>query len=634
MFYTPDLTGTDEGCLVENDIYTIFKATQRIEFSVPIYLNSISITTVDTIPETLIKGTDWIVEDDDYADTATARMRTYDSSFEADLVNAIVIQKTFTSSYKLNIVHQRLYPIDIKKSLLLDRQLEVTPDLIGNLLEQVDYLTTITTSISDATSDSDIEPKLYEVDLSRTNPNNDISDELHTVNVLEGKKIIRPIAGSFFESTLTISLRDNPDPLILGTDYAVFGVNIPKTKSISVEDGIYDFIIINREYVGDIEINYHAYGGEPTIDDLSAINTKLINITTYLQNSSFMTADNLGTAPIITALNDKLTSLEEEMRNLLEGSASYGDVTYGSSAVKKITAFDTDLHWYSIATLYTVDGSTEIVTADRMFFRVTMDNTKFMFDVMVSVNLNNPNDPFTVKVLAENYPKGYVPFEDYSDIANIMRPQLRIIYNDNEFQNTGIILQLGMELKGLTSETIGIEDLSGKESCWKLIASTADDTTEADDDIVTLPSGEHIYDTVNTDSVAISSLVPFKDGYLAYAGSISLNRTEGGYKQFDLVHLLPENIDISRISKLRLELMESGGTLFPVDLPVIPGSDDFVALGTYVYNDLVSTLNANMRIEVNGTSGEDEIVITVTSNVDPTTSAPELSLKHLFVFTD
>lgn len=632
MFYDPDLTGQDPGCRVENDVYTVHKHLTRIEFAEPIYLEGISITTVETVPRPLTKDLDWKVETADLDDTMMARMKTYDSEWEGTLIKALIIQKPYTSQYKINIVHQRLYPVDVKKSLLLGRRVEFTPDMLGNMLEQLNYLMMITSPVTDVHSLTGNEPRLYDVDMDMSNPANVVEEEAHEVNVLEGRRIIRPIAGSFYKQGLVVSIKDNPDPMVFGTDYIVFGTDLAKTRTTSNEGGVYNFIMILKEIVGQVEIDYHAYGGEATIYDVDAVNKKVNNITDFLQESSFMTADALGTAPIIVALNEKVLALEADMRKLYEQHPTYGDVTYGSSALKKLVSNDANLHWYSIATLFKFEGSDEIVTADRMHFRLSSLELKFMFDVMVNVNINNPNDPLTVNVLSENYPKGFVPFVDYSQVDDIVRPQLRVIYNNNEHQNSGIILQLGLELKTLNAETVVIEDLSGKESVWKLIP-TVDNDVSPDDDVVTLPSEEHIWDLTNPDSVAISTLVPFKDGYIAWAGSESLNRPEGGIKELSLPHLLPNNIDISKINKVRVELQEAGGRLFPVEVAIIPGGTDTLGTGHYMYNGLNATLSVNLRKELDPNTDEDAIFIDLISNVDVANQAPELQLKHLFIFT-
>jgi len=627
MYYDPDLTGIDPSCYVDNDIYVIHRDSQKIDFSVPVYLDSLSLTIVDSINTPMSKDIDWVVTSDDYADTAMARVRAYDPDHDAILINSLTITKVFASQYKINLNYQRLYPVEVKKSLLNDMRLDVTPDLLGNMLEQIAYLTSITSPINDIHSTEEDNPLMLEIDRHKTNPLNLVTDEIHSVNTLENRNVIRPVAGAFFKDSVIVRIKDNPDVLVEGTDYKVFGLNLEKTKQTSNTSGVYNFILFLRSYVGELQVTYHAYGGDATLYDVISLNKKINNVTSYLTESAFLTANSIGNAPILQQLNSKITTLEEDMRKLLSGSPSYGDVSDGSAIVMKVASVDDDLHFYTFAELFKVDGSDDIVTADRMQFRVSTLNSKIMFDAIVSVNLNNRTDPFTVDVLSGNYPKGFVPFEDYSGIANLIRPQLRVIYNDNEFQNSGVALQIGLNLAGIIEETIVIEDLSGKESCWKLITPSTL-AISAQDNLVELPNDGHIYDELNSDSRAYATLVPFEDGYLAWAGSVPLNSPVGGLIVTDLEHVLPDNINISRINKCRLEFHEVDHTYFPLTMEFITGTEDLLGIGTFIYNGEYASVYMRIWRDTDGS-----IKMRLTSDIDRYTTATQLDLKHVFIFT-
>lgn len=630
MYYTPDLTGQDPACFKDNDIYAIHKHNQKIVFDVPVYADSIVIKMLDSMGvagTTLVKGVDWTIQETDYDDTSMSRMKVYDQSFEETLVQSITISRPFANIYNINIAHQRLYPVAVKKSLLNGTRLEVTPDLIGNMLENIEYLSMITRPVADSSSLTDGGPMLFDIDPHKEIDRNYVKDEEHEVNVLGDRKIIRPIGGAFFKDSIRIRLANDPSYLEEGVDYIIFRANLNKTRVSSNTSGVYDFILMLREYVGVVRVTYHAFGGEATIYDVNELNKKCSNIIEYLTDSSFLTAGSLGNAPIITALSNKVNFLEDEMRKLLSGQASYGDVSSGKSILKKIAATDDSLHWYTIASLYQVDGADDIILADRLRFRIKTLKTNMMFDAIVSVNLTNPNNKFSVDVLSEHYEKGFIPYEDYENIHDIIRPQLRIIYNDTMSQNSGVLLQFGIEFKGFTEETIVVEDLSGKEGCWKLI-DPPDTAVAPEDDMVQLPNEDYVYSELNPDSTAKSTLVPFKCGYIAWAGGFLLNRPDGGYKEFDLEHILPENIDLKRLTKARLELREDDRLLFPLYIEFIPGSEDFTGLGNFMYNGEPCYINIRIFRDVDG------ICIRVTSDVDRNSVAAQLDLVHLFVFTN
>jgi hypothetical protein len=630
MYYTPDLTGQDPACYKDNDIYAIHKYNQKIFFDVPVFEDSIIIymlNSLGAVLSTFVKGQDWNVLSDDYDDTSISRMKVYDSEFDKNLLKSITIIRPFANDYQINLTHQRLYPVNVKKALLNGVRLEVTPDLIGGMLEDIEYLSMITRPVSDSHSLSESGPMLFQLDAHKELPENYVEFEEHEVNVLEGRKVIRPIGGAFFKDSVKVRIKDDPSYLVAGIDYIIFRLNVNKTRVTENTSGVYDFILVLREYVGILEVTYHAFGGEATIYDTTELNKKCNNIINYLTDSSFLTSAGLGSAPIILALNDKVTYLEDEMRKLLLGQASYGDVSSGKSILKKIASTDDLLHWYTIATLYKVDGAEDIILADRLHFRIKTLRTNMMFDAMVSVNLTNVNTKLSVDILSEHYEKGFIPYEDYSGINNIVRPQLRILYNDDTQLNSGVVLQFGIEFKGFIEETIVVEDLSGKEGCWKLI----DPPTTAvppEDDLVQLPNEAHIYDVLNSDSTAISTLVPFKCGYIVWAGGYPLNRPEGGFKEYDLEHILPDNIDLSKVTHARLELKESDQLLFPIEINFVPGSEDMTGVATFMYN------LDNCYLVLRVWKDTDGIKMRLTSDVDRTNIAAQLDLVHVFLFTN
>jgi hypothetical protein len=315
------------------------------------------------------------------------------------------------------------------------------------------------------------------------------------------------------------------------------------------------------------------------------------------------------------------------MRKLLAGQASYGDVSSGKAILKKITAVDDELHWFTIAELYKVDGSDDIIISDRMQFRLKTLKTNMMFDAIVSVNLTNQTNKFHVDVLSEHYDKGFIPYENYDNVNSIVRPQLRIVYNTDEIENSGILLQLGMEFKGFTEETVVVEDMSGKEGCWKLI-TPPDVAVGPEDDVIQLPNSEQVFDNLNPDSISISTLVPFKEGYIVWAGAYPLNREEGGFKEVDLDHFIPSNIDLTKITRARMELRESNGLLFPLDVLFIPGSTDMTGLGNFMYNGEPCYVNLRIWKDSEG------VYLRATSDVDRNHIAAQLDLVHIYIFTN
>lgn len=622
-YYDPDYTGQHPAHLVENDVFGIHKDGQKIYFENPIFEESILIHILDSINTPFLKDVDWKIDTSDIDDNAMSRALLFDKSFDKKLIKSITVLKPYTHNYFINIKHQTLYPVAVKKALLHGRRIEFTPDLLGAMIEDIDKLKALTNPIEDVHATNDNAPIILKEDPFKENKRNFIAKEKHNVNTLEKRSFIRPLAGSFFKDSVEVRIKDDPNPLVVDKDYIILGLDIHKMHVTNNTSGVYKFIKILREYVGDVFIGYHGYGGDPTLADVESLHKRLNNLLEYIQDSKFLTKSTLGKAPVIESIILSLNNLEEKMRNLVNG-ASYGDVTHGGAIRKKITTSDDDLHWYTVASLYKVDGSESIITTDRFKFRFQSNHTDIMFDAIVSVNLNNETEKLKVSVQSDHYPKGYIPYVNHDNINKIILPQLRIIYNESNVQKSGVLLQIGLALKGFTEDTIAIEDLSGKESCWKLVKGDAE-AIQPEDDIVELPANGHIFDLANAHSKAISTLVPFKDGYLAYAGAIPLNRPTGGRKDFELNHIIPDYVDLTRISRAKIEVKETDGYKYPIEINFTPGSEDMVGVGHFLYNS--EPCYVNLRIWRD--TGKD-IKMMVMSDVAHAAAHLDLTYVHLF----
>jgi hypothetical protein len=627
MYYDPDLTAEDINYLSDNNHFVLHFPNQKIEFDIPVYSDTIHIGTIDEFNTPLIKDIDWEIQPDDIDHTIISKLKAYDKDFDKTLVKSITITKTLVSEIYVNISYQQLYPVNVKQSMFYGNRLEFNPDLLASMITDINYLKHITKNVESSLAITYKSPKLFPLDTDKNILSNRVVGEIHTVNTIEGRKYIKPLGGSFYNGEgFNIRMVNNPDPLVYGKDYVFLGFNLNKTRTTSSIDAVYDYVVMSRDYVGDIEIDYHAFGGDPSVEDVRTIDDKLNDVIEFLKSSSFLTSDTLSSSSLIQNILDKITSLENQMRILNQNKPSYGDVTSGASAVHKLVANDNEIHWYDIATLYTVDGSPDPIINDRMFLRISTHYTKFMFDIMVNVNLHNPTEPMTLNVVSENYPKGYVPLEGY-DIDTIIRPRMRVIWNENPDSNSGAILQFGFELNNLTEERIGIQDMSGKESSWKLLPSSGE-IVEPQDDFVILPNTEHIYSTDNPDSRSYESLIPFKGGYLIYAGAFPLNRPHGGFKEIFVDHYLSDNTDIRTIHKCRLELSTDNG-LFPLDISFIPGNENKTGTVDFLYNGE----DASIVCELFRDTDDNTIKLRLLTNVDPNTEAGILNVRHILIYS-
>lgn len=630
MYLIPDLTGQSELCKVENDVRLIIAADQKLEFHTPVFADTLNIIQIGTTNVTFIRGVDWNYGPSDYDVTAMSEMQMKDDTFDKILLKSIVILNPFVSlKYKVSLSYQKLYPVPSKVARdPAGETLNVTGELILDMLESIRRHELLLAPVKDVHGIAPNNPLMLEIDTTMGRAENFIVKERHQVNVPANLEHIHPIAGSFYKEKFVAYNGTTGQTLTEGEDYVFWGANLPKTAMAQTPSPVYDFILLKKPFVGPIDITYHAFGGDPTIHDVRTLSESINNIMNYLVENQLLTPQTIGNVQPLILIRNKISELEEKMRRLAsEGRPSYGDVSHGRCLKKRIAADDTNLHWWTIAELYKVEGSEEIFVSDTAKLRISTLLTKFAFDVIVNVNTTNELNKLNVNCISATYPKGYIPFVDYSEMENIIRPQFRIIWNENTVQGSGIYLQIGLRLKTVREETIAVEDWSGGESCWKLIP----DPVEAvlpEDNTITLPSKNHIWDTINPDSRQVSYLVPFQDGHLIWAGSEALNRPESGWKNFTLVHTLEDDTDIRNIRQIRIDLEEVGSTVFPITLDVIPGSEKLTGTAAFTYNGKPAYINAVL----NRNPVTKKIELSVNADISAGPTSTRLNMRHVLIF--
>ena len=635
-YHAPDLTGTDPLHRIINDIHSVFAPEQKIFFNTAIYADTLDVSLIGTVPVSrFVEGIDWEVRDDDIDVPTLSRVKVYDTEFSHRLVRSITITRPYPGdTYLINTNYQRLYPNQIRTAIYNNEALEWTPPLAVAVLEEIDRLRLMVSKTRDITSIESDTVKYLELDPGQCNPNNIITGERHQIDTPAGIVYIQPIYGSFYnDDTLVITHPLSNTTLQRGTHYSVVGISPSKTHISSSSSPVYDFILFTSEFIGEVELKYHAFGGEPSLSNYKDLLQQVRSLTYFMNEAQFVTERTLGRTTTINTLTDRIIALEDNMRRFLTGRPSYGDRTSGVSRLYKLTATDSALHWWTIATLYKVDGSDDIVTADRLHFRMSTLYSKLMLDTYVSFNMNKPVDnKLDVTVLSESYPRGYVPFTDYAEVDNIIRPQFRVIWNDDEVRQSGYVLQIGMELKSILTESLAIEDFSGAECCWKLV-DESDVAFPADDDTIALPALDpagqpyFIWNSIHPSSKSESTLFPFSKGHLIWAGVQCLNRP-GGWNSYMINHFLDYTVDYRRVKKIRLELSERSSYNFPIDIDLVPGSDVLTGTATVSYYkqpmDVVVTLSRNESTQ--------EIMVELTTSVVEVGATP-LDLVGIVIFT-
>lgn len=644
-YFIPDKTGTNPAYKVLNSKKGVVVAEQRIELFTPVFLDTLQITLEGTVTTPLIRDFDWTVTAEDYDTDAMGRIYALDHTFEKKLVKSFTILKPFVAPYILNCAYQQLYPNEIEA--ILENPNDdwvINPEVILALLKDVANLKVATAPVTNVLAEAERKPMLLPPDPNKIYPGNIINGEVWDIDTTNGKKVIFPVAGTFFRDSVKVArgkqtdfdVLNSDDFFVENVDYIIAGPDPYGIHNTSNTSGVFCFIIFLTGYVGEVTVRYHAYGGNVTQYDIRQLAESLTNMYSYVTNAQILTASSVGNTPIMNEFRARIMALEGEVRKLtLKGQPSYGDVSHGGCLIKKITAVDNEFHWWTIAELYQVANSNgdagEVYTADIAHFQLQTLYSKMMIDFTVAANINKDNsdllmpNELAVQTLSSLVPQGYIPFEDDSKLEYIIRPQLRIIYNRNTVEGSGIYLQLGMKLKNVT-ETLAVADLSGPESCWRLISSPSE-AVSPEDDHITLPNSVHYWDTLNPDSYQETNLIPLSQGHVCWAGQVPLNRPSSGWKNIPLDHFLEPVVNISKLKTVKLYLEESESNRFIIPLELCGTNSEMTGVSTFTYaNKSASIVFKIIRHPVTGElnmSLAAEIVAGITSN--------ELNLRYVIV---
>ena len=289
---TPDLTGALSTYAVSNDHYAIFMPSQRIDFDTPIFETSLVVTVIGATSP-LVENVDWIPAVADY--TAMSQMKALSGTFSASLIRSIQIISPLAQPYSISCSYQRLYV-----------------DIIANILARLAVIENSLSILTTTVASSPSIPKLLALDENKTNTSNLIVAEPYSINTFAGTNLILPVSGSFFSDSvvLTIPTTTPPTPLVKGVDYVIIGCDRERTRATTNVSGVYQSILITRQFAGIVSVTYHAYGGVATLSDISSIYETVTNINAYLSASQFLTPDTLGSNAVVTSIIARLVALE------------------------------------------------------------------------------------------------------------------------------------------------------------------------------------------------------------------------------------------------------------------------------------------------------------------------------------
>ena len=505
--YQPDLTGEAPENYIDTYQRTIWKPGQQILFDQPVFHNDkLELLVVGSPSVPMVEGTDYVVNPADVHEDAMGFCKSIDPQFGTVLLKSVTIIKAFVGDYKIQVKYNQLFADEIRYAKLNStaNTIEVTPTLVSNMVEEIDYLQQMVLNVSDSYSAQSGETRVLEVDVTGSLPANLVEEELHDINSINDVVYVNPVYGAFYATGLLVKNHATGEDL----SYRLHEPDLAKTHNCSEPGGVFRSLEITDTFVGEVEISYQAYGGSTDVVSMNTLKDKQIVLEQFLSQNSFITPGTLHADPTIIGLINKIADMEGQMRLLLQnGLPTYGDVSTNTSVRKKLVALDANHHWWSIASLYRVEGSNDNIISDTFKFRVQSLYTKLMLECSVAVNVDANYNGKRITVSCDN---ANIP----EDVLITALPKLRIIEVTGSGEYSGVVLQMGLRLgAGILQETLAVEDMSGKESCWVLDEFVAP-SINPQDTAVLMPEGTLVYSDGDPNNLKDEVDIPYPSGVM------------------------------------------------------------------------------------------------------------------------
>lgn len=589
-YYLPDLSGVNTDYLKVNVPYFIYQVGAKIIFpDSPIFVNSLRLVLTDGSGTQLVKDVDWEVLPDDVDQQAMGVAFAEDNNFTKTLVRSVTIKSTTGFRKYVAMTFQEFHLTVPGRSFDDGTPLELTPELIKDIITSLADLRQRNAQITSPVTPNHIPPTLLPFDVNKTRAGNRVTNEPVTVNTVAGAKVIRFRQGAFFADS--VALRFNGAVLNPAQDYTPIVLS-PLTQQSTNKSGIYQYILINGTFAGELSADYHPVGGEVQIEDVGSVYNLMVAIKTYLNEGVFITANSIPATAAFRAMHARMNSVEEKMRNLLTGGPTYGDSSSGTAVTRPIGANDSNFHWWTIANLYQVEGSNDIIRTGRFKGRVYLPTAKVSLTFTVEANFDQTRNYVSFDTESVVFDPTYVLFGDVSVNAPQF-PMIRVVWNQSAETFSGACIQFGIPLNNLTDVMV-VEDMSTVESCWildrsneRIVGQPGGNPSAPQDNGFLLPDSVSLWSNVSGISRQQTYIPEFDKGYLAYSGStVSLDSIDNVGSNANLFPIvLPDYFSVGDFKTLVVTFVSADSdTMYEVEIP-LTGSATNRRVGRSVFVD-------------------------------------------------
>ena len=382
-----------------------------------------------------------------------------------------------------------------------------SPGLMRTVIERINELERTTTS--SIVAESQTFSSCLEVDLTGIKEENFIKQEKHVVDTTADKFVIRPINGSFYNytgdnlkltfvsidgSTTKTLIRDTGDG---SGDYDVVGLNYAKTAMSEPTGGVYEFIALKQALVGYVFVDYHAFGGEVSVADITQIKDDLVSLRQTIDNTNLLTTDNLPKSVLIANMIDRLDALEHQLQHYrtqtfiytsLENSDKWVNIAYVDSHPwmdsapvpdHEVGKFQIQIQQMNSSTASIQTGPTEAVNS-----RTSRDlELQFSYEPI----RNAVGAISRLVIRAKDMHMDTPAFEENGGLYGIkqLTPKFRVITNAVKLGetvpsfNNGVVVQMSIVSAAEYKYIVTVSDKTAAKSPWTLVDSLNDERDDA-----------------------------------------------------------------------------------------------------------------------------------------------------------
>ena len=568
-----DLTGTNPDFKREDLRFMVFRGNQIIYFHEPIYATGLVVYAVTTsgidTAHPLVAGVDYIIPTGNselVADDAIAEAKLYryreGGSFNQNLIKGIQITRGFTSEYQISVFGQAYYR-QISDYIGTGDGPDYSPALMASVIERIRHLELIKNPMNSIIT-TDIEQiRPLEEDLTAALPANFIQNEQHEINTANNKYAIRPIYGTFYDTsdlkvfsltkehravtaddigsriydptlqvqiTLTAQNINEYIGWVLYIEklkelaryneatnsgyYVVRGVDQIRTRISHTSFGVYDRILIVKPLAGTVEIQYHAFGGEVSLKDIYALKHGLISLYENIGDGGFITDDALAAHPSIVGLESRMSNVEDILHWVKLSEFRY---TYAFDAVTPSGLETRNVprdRWVNVATLFkdswTSISGPPMKHAEEFCLESQSQHYCVYFTLKYDLNTN--------KLFIDNVrgAANSVACCGYDYFDKRRTPKFRVIYLANNLTK-GIVLQMSIISPEEGYNPWQLRVVNTASASWDCIRGDGQELPEASTSTI-LPDGATVWNNgAKTNHVVLSN------PYTVYVGNIPMS---------------------------------------------------------------------------------------------------------------